>query len=186
MQRVKEGDSEAFRQLVERYNGEIYNYFIRSTGSVEDSEDLTQQCFVNLYNSLDRYKRKASIRTFLYRIATFYSSFSLKPRGKHMVNICLGTACFVKGSGQLLEILDRHLKVEVGGTTELRNWVLSFGAGARVLEPESLGADVASELERRWNDKLEEILQSSLGDAEKLDKLKGEIGSEPEEDKKDG
>ncbi len=70
MQRVKEGDSEAFRQLVERYKGEIYNFFIRSTGSVEDSEDLTQQCFVNLYNSLDRYKRKASIRTFLYRIAT--------------------------------------------------------------------------------------------------------------------
>jgi len=40
------------------------------------------------------------------------------------------------------------LLMEVGGTTELRNWVLSFGAGARVLEPESLRADVASELER--------------------------------------
>jgi predicted DNA-binding transcriptional regulator YafY len=40
------------------------------------------------------------------------------------------------------------LLMEVGGTTELRNWVLSFGAGARVLEPESLRAGVASELER--------------------------------------
>jgi RNA polymerase sigma-70 factor, ECF subfamily len=70
MQRAKEGDTGAFRQLVERYKGEIYNYFIRSTGSIEDSEDLTQQCFINLYNSLDRYSRKASIRTFLYRIAT--------------------------------------------------------------------------------------------------------------------
>lgn len=79
MKRVKDGDSDAFRQLVERYKGEIYNYFIRSTGSIEDSEDLTQQCFVNLYNSLDRYSRKASIRTFLYRIATNLAiSFSRK------------------------------------------------------------------------------------------------------------
>ena len=40
------------------------------------------------------------------------------------------------------------LLMEVGGTTELRNWVLSFGAGAEVLEPQSLRAEVASELER--------------------------------------
>jgi len=88
MQRVKEGDSEAFRQLVERYKGEIYNYFIRSTGSIEDSEDLTQQCFVNLYNSLDRYKRKASIRTFLYRIATNLAiSFSRKRKSPLSLDI---------------------------------------------------------------------------------------------------
>ena len=41
-----------------------------------------------------------------------------------------------------------ELRMEVGGTTELRNWVLSFGAGAEVLEPESLRAEVAGELER--------------------------------------
>jgi RNA polymerase sigma-70 factor (ECF subfamily) len=62
IQRAKEGDQEAFRRFVERYSGEIYNYFIRSTGSVEDSEDLTQQCFVNLYNSLENYRRSASVR----------------------------------------------------------------------------------------------------------------------------
>ncbi|MCK4549168.1 MAG: sigma-70 family RNA polymerase sigma factor, partial [Candidatus Krumholzibacteria bacterium] len=79
IQRAKEGDSDAFRQLVERYKGEIYNYFIRSTGSIEDSEDLTQQCFVNLYNRLDRYRRTASLRTFIYRIATNLAiSFSRK------------------------------------------------------------------------------------------------------------
>jgi RNA polymerase sigma-70 factor (ECF subfamily) len=79
IQRAKEGDQEAFRRFVERYSGEIYNYFIRSTGSVEDSEDLTQQCFVNLYNSLENYRRSASVRTFLYRIATNLAiSFSRK------------------------------------------------------------------------------------------------------------
>jgi len=90
MQRVKEGDSEAFRQLVERHKHEIYNYFIRSTGSVEDSEDLTQQCFVNLYNSLGRYRRSASIRTFLYRIATNLAiSFSRKRKSPLSLDILL-------------------------------------------------------------------------------------------------
>jgi RNA polymerase sigma-70 factor (ECF subfamily) len=70
MQRAKGGDHDAFRRLVEIYQREIYNYFIRSTGSIEDSEDLTQHCFVNLYNSLGRYRRSASLRTFIYRIAT--------------------------------------------------------------------------------------------------------------------
>ena len=88
MKRVKEGDTVAFRQLVERYQSEIYNYFIRSTGSIEDSEDLTQQCFINLYNSLDTYSRKASIRTFLYRIATNLAiSFSRKRKSPLSLDI---------------------------------------------------------------------------------------------------
>jgi RNA polymerase sigma-70 factor (ECF subfamily) len=81
MKRAREGDSGAFRKLVEGYQGEIYNYFVRSTGSVEDSEDLTQQCFLNLYRSLERYSPKASVRTYLYRIATNLAiSFSRKKR----------------------------------------------------------------------------------------------------------
>jgi RNA polymerase sigma-70 factor (ECF subfamily) len=88
IQRAKEGDSEAFRRLVETYKGEIYNYFIRSTGSVEDSEDLTQQCFINLYSSLEKYTRKASLRTFLYRIATNLAiSFSRKRKSPLSLDI---------------------------------------------------------------------------------------------------
>ncbi len=79
--RAMEGDTDAFRALVEKYTGEIYNYYIRSTGSEEDSEDLTQQCFINLYKTLGRYSRKASLRTFLYRIATNLAiSFSRRRR----------------------------------------------------------------------------------------------------------
>jgi RNA polymerase sigma-70 factor (ECF subfamily) len=88
IQRAREGDTGAFRRLVEQYQGEIYNYFIRSTGSVEDSEDLTQQCFINLYNSLHRYTRKASMRTFLYRIATNLAiSFSRKRKSPLSLDI---------------------------------------------------------------------------------------------------
>jgi NADH:ubiquinone oxidoreductase subunit E/NAD-dependent dihydropyrimidine dehydrogenase PreA subunit len=51
------------------------------------------------------------------RIATFYRSFSLKPRGKHVINVCMGTACHVQGAPRILESLERELGVSVGGTT---------------------------------------------------------------------
>jgi len=54
----------------------------------------------------------------LLRIATFYNAFSLTPRGQHVVNVCMGTACYVKGGRRILETLQRELKVGTGGTTE--------------------------------------------------------------------
>jgi NADH:ubiquinone oxidoreductase subunit E len=54
----------------------------------------------------------------VYSIATFYNSFSLVPRGKYVVRVCMGTACHVKGGHQILQALERMLKIESGGTTE--------------------------------------------------------------------
>ena len=51
------------------------------------------------------------------RIATFYNMFSLEPRGKHLIRVCLGTACHVKGAGRILERLERELDVQAGRTT---------------------------------------------------------------------
>ena len=53
----------------------------------------------------------------IVRIATFYRSFSLKPRGKHVLNVCTGTACHVQGAPRILEALERELGVSVGQTT---------------------------------------------------------------------
>ena len=79
MEKAAGDDMDAFRSLVERHKNGVYNYFVRSTGSVEDAEDLTQQCFVNLYRSLPRYRKKAAFTTFLYRIASNLAvSFSRK------------------------------------------------------------------------------------------------------------
>ena len=64
------GDSRAFRTLVEKYQGQMYNFFLRSTGNPEDSEDLSQQLFINLYRSASRYRPEASFKTFIYRIAS--------------------------------------------------------------------------------------------------------------------
>lgn len=53
----------------------------------------------------------------VYGVVTFYSLFSTKPRGKYVINICLGTACYVKGSGRIMENLKKELGIEVGETT---------------------------------------------------------------------
>lgn len=52
------------------------------------------------------------------RIATFYNMFSFEPRGELMIRVCLGTACYVKGGGRILEAVQRELNIDVGGTTE--------------------------------------------------------------------
>ena len=51
-------------------------------------------------------------------IVTFYSRFSLTPKGKHVVGVCLGTACYVKGSKQILDTAEAELKIKAGQTTK--------------------------------------------------------------------
>ena len=53
----------------------------------------------------------------IYGVITFYSRFSLKPKGKYNVSICLGTACFVKGSKEILESAKEKLGIDEGETT---------------------------------------------------------------------
>ncbi len=54
----------------------------------------------------------------IYRIATFYNAFSLKPRGKYLVNVCMGTACHVRGGEKVLDRLKAELGIEVGEMTK--------------------------------------------------------------------
>ena len=54
----------------------------------------------------------------IYGVVTFYSRFTLKPKGKYHIAVCLGTACFVKGSEQVLERAKQRLGIDVGETTK--------------------------------------------------------------------
>lgn len=51
----------------------------------------------------------------VYGVATFYAQFSLSPKGKYNISVCLGTACYVKGSQQVLDKIEEILGVEAGG-----------------------------------------------------------------------
>jgi NADH:ubiquinone oxidoreductase subunit E len=60
-------------------------------------------------------------------VVGFYSFFSTVPRGKHVVRVCLGTACYVRGGIDVLNALSKDLGIEVGGTTEDRQFSLEVG-----------------------------------------------------------
>jgi|SRR5574344_1368084 NADH:ubiquinone oxidoreductase 24 kD subunit len=53
----------------------------------------------------------------IYGIVTFYSFFTMIPKGEHPISVCLGTACYVRGSEKILDELKRQLNVKVGETT---------------------------------------------------------------------
>jgi NADH:ubiquinone oxidoreductase subunit E len=60
----------------------------------------------------------------VFRIATFYNALSLKPRGRHKIDVCLGTACHVRGGDKILEKMERDLRISVGETTKDKRFTL--------------------------------------------------------------
>jgi NADH:ubiquinone oxidoreductase subunit E len=60
-------------------------------------------------------------------VVSFYSFFSTKPRGRFLVRVCLGTACYVRGGQEVLQALKRRLGIDVGGTTPDRLFSLDVG-----------------------------------------------------------
>ena len=60
----------------------------------------------------------------VYGVATFYSLFSLTPKGRHRIRACLGTACYVKGIKEVMGRISKEFDLEVGGTTEDRRFSL--------------------------------------------------------------
>jgi len=53
----------------------------------------------------------------VYGVATFYTRFAIEPKGKHKIGVCLGTACYVKGSQLIMDKLSKELNIKVGQTT---------------------------------------------------------------------
>ncbi|HPY95802.1 MAG TPA: NAD(P)H-dependent oxidoreductase subunit E [Candidatus Cloacimonadota bacterium] len=95
----------------------------------------------------------------VYGVVTFYNFFSMKPRGKHVINVCTGTACFVKGAPRILQMMSDELGIQIGDTTEDRLFSLSAVrcVGACSLAPVFvIGEDTYGRVDSR--DKLKEII----------------------------
>lgn len=99
-------------------------------------------------------------------VVGFYSFFSTQPRGKHIVRVCLGTACYVRGGQEVLSALEKELGITVGETTEDREFSLEIGRcfGACGLAPVVMVDEDTHQRVR--TDKLSEILQSYQEDSD--------------------
>ena len=94
----------------------------------------------------------------VYRIATFFKAFNLEPKGEHMVSLCVGTACHVRGADKILTALEGELKIADGGTTDDLKFSIETVncVGACALGPVAvIDGDYFGELE---GDKIPEIL----------------------------
>ena len=76
------------------------------------------------YNYLPRESLKQVSKTLdvplsqLYSVATFFKALRLTPRGRHLISVCLGTACHVRGAVKVLEAMEREMGIKSGGTTD--------------------------------------------------------------------
>ncbi len=112
-------DVEKIEEIIGRYK----NPSGRLLGILEDIQQL------------ERYLSRESLKyvadrlgvpfSSVYSVATFYSFFNLQPVGKHIISVCMGTACHVKGALEILENLKYLLKVDVGNSTEDGKFMLT-------------------------------------------------------------
>jgi len=99
----------------------------RILGILEDIQDV--------YNYLPKevmvyVSRKLNVPlSSLYSVATFYSFFNLEPVGEHLISVCMGTACHVKGAPELLENLKHLLGIDVNEVTDDGKFVLTTTDG---------------------------------------------------------
>jgi NADH-quinone oxidoreductase subunit E len=96
----------------------------------------------------------------VYSVATFFKAFSLTPRGRHLINVCMGTACHVRGADKVLEQMEKELGIKRGGNTKDLRFTLETVncVGACALGPMVIiGEDYHGEM---TPDKVSEVLKN--------------------------
>jgi len=96
----------------------------------------------------------------IYGVVTFYNFFSMKPRGKYVLNVCTGTACYVKGAPRLIQMISDYLGISMGETTKDNLFTMSAVrcVGACSLAPVFvIGEDTFGRIENK--DRIADILK---------------------------
>jgi NADH-quinone oxidoreductase subunit E len=105
-------DTKAIDRIVKKYNYE-HSSIIAILQDLQEIENYLPE------KALEYLSEKLSMPlSKIYRIATFYNAFSLTPRGKHIINVCLGTACHVRGAAKVLDRIKMYLGADVGEMTK--------------------------------------------------------------------
>lgn len=103
---------ERLRQLLAAYKGE--------TGAVIPLLQKVQETFGYLpQETIAQVAKLLKVsQSEIFGVATFYAQFRFTRPGDHNIKVCLGTACHVRGGGQIMETIERELDIECGGTTK--------------------------------------------------------------------
>ncbi|GAB6100022.1 NADH-quinone oxidoreductase subunit NuoE [Halanaerocella petrolearia] len=149
----KEQYLEPLRRMLEGYEKKEKDLIPVLQDAQEEYGYLPKEVLREIANKLDLSFSQ------VYGVATFYSQFHLEPRGENIVRVCMGTACHVRGGGEVLEEIKDQLGVDDGGTTEDLQFTLESVAciGACGLAPVIMVNDDTHG--RMTADKVEEVLE---------------------------
>jgi NADP-reducing hydrogenase subunit HndA len=117
--KIKEKDLNTIKEICKSFNNE--------QGELINVLHKTQEHFGYLPAEIQEVvaqELKMSVAK-VYGVVTFYSFFTMTPKGKHPISICTGTACYVRGAENVLSEFKRQLNIEVGETTEDGKFSLS-------------------------------------------------------------
>lgn len=115
---MKKEDGKRLREIIDRYQGEQSSLL----AILQDLQAAYNYLPVDMLKMLSH--EMGIPLTRIYEVATFYTTFSLKPRGKHIVKLCVGTACHVRGAAAILDKLERTLEIKPGETSGDRKFTL--------------------------------------------------------------
>ncbi|NMB73542.1 MAG: NAD(P)H-dependent oxidoreductase subunit E [Myxococcales bacterium] len=107
-----------FKAILERHGRDPANLLAMLQDIQKEENYLPREDLVRLAKEL------AVPITRIYGLATFFKAFSLKPRGKHICTVCMGTACHVRGAPRLVEQVEREFSLKAGETTPDRKLTL--------------------------------------------------------------
>ena len=109
---IKESDIEAVYRAINRY-GANKNSLIAMLLDVQNNQGYLSK------EAMRKVAFELGIREIdVFSVATFYKVFSLKPRGRHIISVCMGTACHVRGGVRVVDEIQRELNIKDGETTE--------------------------------------------------------------------
>jgi NADH-quinone oxidoreductase subunit E len=110
---------------VSKIDGVVEQYGARESALLAILQDIQAEEKYLPKEALEHVSQKMNIPLVqVFRIATFYNALSLKPRGRHKIDVCLGTACHVRGGNKILEKMERDLGITVGETTKNKRFTL--------------------------------------------------------------
>lgn len=149
---------------------DLIGEYVEKPGGLIPALQVAQSCFGYLPASIlkEISKRFGKPYSEVAGVVGFYSFFSTVPRGRHMVRVCLGTACYVRGGKEVLASVKKALGIDVGETTEDRQFSLDVGRcfGACGLAPVLMVDDDVHQ--RVKPSRIGELLKAYAADAEEV------------------
>ena len=118
MENTTKIDWEKVDEIIKKYN-EDHEALLMIMQDISDIYNYVPSEVVPVL--VERLEVKESL---IYSVATFYKTISLEPRGKHIINVCTGTACHVRGAEKIMDALQERLNITEGETTDDRLFTL--------------------------------------------------------------